>query len=85
MPDDLHSLITLLLIGGIAGWLAALFMKVRGNGIAGNIVLGIIGAIVGNWLLGKFGVHIAGGTVGAVINAFLGAIVVLSVFGLAKK
>jgi uncharacterized membrane protein YeaQ/YmgE (transglycosylase-associated protein family) len=82
---DFDSLLTTLIIGGIAGWLAAAVMKIKGNGLVGNIVLGIIGALVGNWLLGKFGVHIATGLVGAVINAFLGAIVVLSIFSMAKK
>ena len=82
---DLQSLVVILLIGGVAGWLAALVMKGRGLGILGNIVVGILGAFVGNWVLGLLGIAIAGGMVGAIINAFIGAIIVLFLIGLIKR
>ena len=85
MTISVQSLIILLLVGGIAGWLAALVMKGRGLGIIGNIVVGILGAFVGSWLLGWLGVAIGGGILGAILNAFIGAVILLFLIGLIKR
>ena len=82
---SLETLIIILLIGGIAGWLAGLIMKGRGFGILGNIVVGILGAFIGSWLLGLFGVIIGGGIIGAILNAMIGAIFLLFVISLIKR
>lgn len=79
------SLIYMLLIGAVAGWLAGKVMKGKGFGLIGNIVVGIIGAVVGGWLLGALGVSIGGGTIGSLITALVGAIVLLVVVGLFKN
>jgi uncharacterized membrane protein YeaQ/YmgE (transglycosylase-associated protein family) len=62
-----------ILIGAIAGWLASRFTESR-TGLIGNLVLGIIGAMVFGWLAGAFQVavvgwvaNLVGGTVGAVL------------------
>ena len=80
-----ESLLTILLIGAIAGWLAGLIVKGYGFGLLGNIIIGIIGAFVGTWLLGRLGVSLGGGIAGAIINAMIGAIVVLFVIGLFRR
>lgn len=85
MVISLQSLITILLVGGIAGWLAGLIMKGRGFGVAGNIVIGIIGAFVGGWVLGILGIHIGGGLIAAVLNAMIGSVILLFVIGLIKR
>lgn len=85
MTMTAQSLIILLLVGGIAGWLAALVMKGRGLGILGNIVVGILGAFIGSWVLGMLGVAIGGGILGAIINAFIGAVILLFLIGLIKR
>lgn len=85
MTISAQSLIILLLVGGIAGWLAALVMKGRGLGILGNIVVGILGAFIGSWVLGMLGVAIGGGILGAIINAFIGAVILLFLIGLIKR
>jgi uncharacterized membrane protein YeaQ/YmgE (transglycosylase-associated protein family) len=59
---SMESLLTILLIGAIAGWLAGLIVKGYGFGLLGNIIVGIIGAFVGSWLLGKLGVSLGGGS-----------------------
>lgn len=82
---SLETLLIILLIGGIAGWLAGLIMKGRGFGILGNIVVGILGAFIGSWLLGLFGVIIGGGIIGAILNALIGAIFLLFVVSLIKR
>lgn len=74
-----------LLVGALAGWLASLFMKVRGLGLLGYTVVGIVGAAVGNWVLGQFGLAIGGNLWREVLNAFIGAVLVLTLVGLLKK
>ncbi|MEZ5775691.1 MAG: GlsB/YeaQ/YmgE family stress response membrane protein [Hyphomicrobiaceae bacterium] len=86
MPD-LQGLIILLVIGAIAGWLAGLIMKGGGFGLIGNIIVGVIGAFVGTWLLGMLGVGVAIGSpfVSAIITSLIGALVLLFVIGLVKR
>jgi uncharacterized membrane protein YeaQ/YmgE (transglycosylase-associated protein family) len=82
----LTSLLILLLIGAIAGWLAGILMRGRGLGLVGNIVIGILGAFVGSWLLGSvLGVSIGGGLIAAILNATIGAVIVLAVVGAIKR
>lgn len=81
----LEELISVLVIGGIAGWLAGLAMKGRGFGLLGNIAVGVIGAFVGSWVLGALDVAIGGGIVAGIINAFIGAVILLFLIGLIKR
>jgi uncharacterized membrane protein YeaQ/YmgE (transglycosylase-associated protein family) len=81
----MESLLTILLIGAIAGWLAGLIVKGYGFGLLGNIFVGIIGAFVGTWLLAKLGVSLGGGLAGSIINAVIGAVVVLFLLGLIRR
>lgn len=84
MNITLTSLVLWLLIGLIAGWLAGELWRGRGYGTWGNIALGIIGAIVGGLLLGALGVD-PGGFLGEVVQAVIGALVVLAVAGLLRE
>ena len=85
MNFTLESLIILLLVGGIAGWLAGLVMKGRGFGILGNIVVGIVGAIIAGWLLPRLGISIGGGIISAIIYAMIGAVILLVIIGFFKR
>ncbi|HSV22096.1 MAG TPA: GlsB/YeaQ/YmgE family stress response membrane protein, partial [Xanthobacteraceae bacterium] len=51
----IEALIIWLVIGAVAGWLAGLLVKGYGFGLIGNIVVGIVGAIVAGWLLPRIG------------------------------
>jgi uncharacterized membrane protein YeaQ/YmgE (transglycosylase-associated protein family) len=64
-----------IIVGGLAGWLAEMFMK-SGTGIFLNIVLGIVGAAVANFLLGFFGIAL-GGWIGYLIAGFIGACILI--------
>jgi len=64
-----------IIVGGLAGWLAEMFMK-SGTGVFMNIVLGIVGAAVANFLLGFFGVGL-GGWIGYLIAGFIGACILI--------
>ncbi len=80
----LMNLILMLLIGALAGWIAGQIMKGRGFGAAGNMVVGILGAVVGGFLLGQLG-FVAHGIIGTLITAVVGAVVLLFVVGLINK
>lgn len=79
------TVIWFLLIGAVAGWLAGLVMKGRGFGVLGNIIVGVVGAILGGYLFGVLGVSTGGGLLGSLITAFVGAVVLLFLVGLIKK
>ncbi len=70
------SLLWFLLIGAAAGWIAGQFMKGRGFGLVGNIVVGVIGAFIGGFLFRFIG-FAATGTLGSLITATVGAITLL--------
>ena len=83
---NLTAIVLWLVIGAAAGWLAGQLMRGRGLGLVGNIVVGVIGAFVGGWLLGGvLGISIGGGLVGAILNATVGGVVVLAVIGAIKR
>jgi uncharacterized membrane protein YeaQ/YmgE (transglycosylase-associated protein family) len=69
--------IAAIIIGGIAGWLAEQFMR-SNMGILMNIILGIIGAIVANALLGVFGISL-GGWIGYLVAGFIGACILIAI------
>lgn len=82
---DINQIITMLVVGGVAGWLAGLIMKGGGFGIIGNIVVGVLGAFAGSYLFDVLSIRIASGLAGSLITAVIGAVVVLFVIGLIKK
>lgn len=79
------EIVYFLLIGGIAGWLAGLFMKGRGFGILGNIVVGVIGALLGGFLFRLLGLSSDGSLIGTLVVSFVGAVVLLVLAGFLKK
>lgn len=70
--DPIMYWLLVIAIGGVAGWLAANFMKSSLSMIA-NIVLGIVGSIVANFLFGLLGISLGGGWIGLLISGFIGA------------
>jgi len=74
------DLITLLIVGLIAGLLASFAVGGVGYGIVGDIVIGIVGAFLGSWLFGALGVRMPfSGLGGTIFVAFIGAVVLLLV------
>jgi uncharacterized membrane protein YeaQ/YmgE (transglycosylase-associated protein family) len=72
----LESLAIFLLIGLIAGWLAGVVTRGSGYGIAADIVIGILGSLVGGFLFRLLGLG-ASGFLGSIIVAFFGAVVLI--------
>lgn len=81
----LETLVIWLIIGAIAGWLAATIVKGYGLGLMGNIVVGIIGAFLGGWIFGQLGISTGGGIVGSIFGATIGAVVLLVLLGLVRR
>ncbi len=80
---DPVAIIIMLVVGAVAGWLAGQIMKGAGFGLLGNIIVGILGAIVAGFLLPAI-IPIPG-IVGSIISATIGAIILLFVVGLLKR
>ena len=75
------SIIAWVLLGLIAGWLAGQFMRGGGYGVLGDIVLGIIGAVVGGFVFSTlFGWDVTGFNIGSVLISFVGACVVIAIY-----
>ena len=79
-----QSLLIILLVGLVAGWLAGKIVTGWGLGLIANIAIGIVGALVGSWLLPRVGIRIGSGIVSQIIVATIGAILVLLVIGLLR-
>jgi uncharacterized membrane protein YeaQ/YmgE (transglycosylase-associated protein family) len=67
--------IAAIIIGGLAGWLAEMFMH-SGTGILMNIILGIVGAAIASAILSAFGI-VLGGWIGYLILGFIGACILV--------
>ena len=73
-----HSFIGWLLMGALAGWLSGELVRGKGFGCLGNVLLGLIGAVVGGWIFEQL--HIAAyGFIGGLAAATIGAVLVVSV------
>lgn len=81
----IESLFVLIIVGAIAGWLAGLIVKGFGFGLIGNIVIGILGALIATWLFPRLGVSLGSGLVSAIISATLGAVILLVVVGVIRR
>ena len=79
------SFIWFLVIGGVAGYLAGLVMKGKGFGVIVNIIVGIVGGFLGGWLFKQLKLSIGGDTIGPLVTAFVGAVVLLFIIGLIKN
>ncbi len=65
------------LVGLLAGWLAGFVMKGGGYGLIGDIVLGLVGSLLGSWIFRALGVSAGAGLFAAVVVAFIGAVLVI--------
>jgi uncharacterized membrane protein YeaQ/YmgE (transglycosylase-associated protein family) len=74
-----------LVVGLIDGWLAGLVMKGGGYGIIVDILLGIVGGWLGGWLFGRLGIWPAGGMIGSIIVAFVGAVILVGITRILKR
>lgn len=81
----IESLLVLILVGAIAGWLAGIIVKGFGFGLIGNIVVGILGALIATWLFPRLGVSIGSGLAASIVSATLGAVILLVIVGVVRR
>jgi uncharacterized membrane protein YeaQ/YmgE (transglycosylase-associated protein family) len=74
-----ERLIVILIVGVVAGWLIGKALRGNGFGLVGDAAIGIVGALVGEWLLPRLNLHLWGGLEGMIIDAAIGAVVLLVV------
>src|ERR1700710_1170585 len=77
-----ESLLVILVVGVVAGWLAGQIVRGGGFGLIGDLIVGIVGAFIGDWLLPRLNIHLGVGMVGLIVNATIGAIVLLIIIRL---
>ena len=80
----MEGLIYTVLVGLVAGWLAGQVMKGGGYGIVVDIILGILGGVVGAWVFGLLGLH-AGGLIGRIVVSFVGAVILVWIVHQVKR
>ncbi len=86
MSMSADSWLVILAIGAVVGWLTGLFLRGSGYGILGNIVVGLLGAVIGSWLFRAFGLSLPIGNalIERVIIALIGAFLLMFVISLLR-
>jgi uncharacterized membrane protein YeaQ/YmgE (transglycosylase-associated protein family) len=79
-----ESLLIILMVGLVAGWLAGQIVQGTGFGLIGDLIIGVAGAFIGGWLLPQLGIHLGSGTVSAIIYATIGAVILLLIMRLVR-
>jgi uncharacterized membrane protein YeaQ/YmgE (transglycosylase-associated protein family) len=87
----LLNILAWIIVGGVAGWLAGLVVQGTGLGVIGDIIVGIVGALIGGFIVslllpGTFG--FTGFNIGSLIIAFIGAVIlllILKAFGVGRR
>ena len=79
-----ESLLVVLVVGVVAGWLGSKIVEGTGFGFVGDLVIGIVGAFIGSWLLPRLGVRLSSGMIGAIFDATIGAVVLLVILRLIR-
>lgn len=76
-----------IVLGAVAGWLASMVMKTnREQGLLMDIVVGIVGAVLGGWIFGMFGAQgVSGFNLPSLLVAFVGAVVLLAILRAVRR
>ena len=80
-----ESLLVILFVGLIAGWLAGKIVRGAGFGLIGDIVIGIAGALVASLLFPKIGIHLGSGLLAKIVDSAIGSVVLLLIVRLVRR
>jgi uncharacterized membrane protein YeaQ/YmgE (transglycosylase-associated protein family) len=80
-----ESLLVILIVGAVAGWLAGVIIRGVGFGLIGDIVVGILGAFVASLLFPHIGLHLGTGIGAEILAAAIGAVLLLIVLGFSRR
>jgi len=72
-----ETIVTIVVLGLILGWLADQIVQGSRFGLVGDLIIGIVGAFLGFWLLPMIGLHVGAGLTTVAINSIIGAIILL--------
>ena len=72
-----ERMIVILAVGAVAGWLIGKVLRGNGFGLVGDAAVGVVGALIGDWLLPRLNLHLWSGLTGMIIEAAIGAIILL--------
>jgi uncharacterized membrane protein YeaQ/YmgE (transglycosylase-associated protein family) len=79
-----ESLLVILAIGIAAGWLAGQIVQGTGFGLVGDLVVGVVGAFIASWIFPQLGIHLGSGILSAIVEAAIGAILLLVIIRLIR-
>ena len=82
---NFESLIIWIIVGAIAGIVLDTVMGGMRIGLVGAILIGVLGAIISGWAFQSFGVQILSGIIGTAIEALIGAVILLLIFGVIRR
>jgi len=82
---ELGDLLAIMLMGAVAGWLASAIVKSERLGLLGNIVVGVIGAFIAGYVLPYVGFAFGDGILGSILNATIGAVILLVLIRVIKR
>ena len=77
------DIIIWIVVGALAGWIGSMIMKTDAQmGALANVIAGIVGALVGGWVVGLFGVQVGAGelNIPSILTAILGAVIVIAIY-----
>ncbi len=75
------GILSWIILGLIAGWIAGMIMKGGGYGIVGDLVVGVLGALVGGWLgSALLGLDVTGFNFTSLVLAIVGAIILIAIY-----
>ena len=80
-----ESIIVILFVGLVAGWLAGKIVRGTGFGIIGDIIVGIAGALIASLLFPKIGIHLGTGLLSEIIYSAIGAVILLLIVRLVRS
>jgi uncharacterized membrane protein YeaQ/YmgE (transglycosylase-associated protein family) len=80
-----QSLIAMILIGAVSGWIAGRLVEGYGFGTLGNIVVGIVGAFLAGLILPRLGISLGESVLAIVAQTTLGAVILLVLIRLVKR
>ncbi len=74
------GIVSWIIVGAIAGWLASIVMKTREQGLVTDIIVGIVGGLVGGFVLNLLGISgdVSGINIESIVVAFIGAVIFLA-------
>jgi uncharacterized membrane protein YeaQ/YmgE (transglycosylase-associated protein family) len=84
MDMSTESILVILFVGIVAGWLAGKVVRGAGFGLLGDLVIGIVGAFIATLLFPRLGIHLGSGIVSEIIFSARGAIILLLIVGLIR-